>query len=97
VNVDEEVLNSSYESDASEAAADFENGSPRIVSSMSLCYSLTHISFVSLPTEYKTYSRKNDKTASPLRKFNKKRNAQHNKAAFKRMVDDSSSDSDSSS
>ena len=35
MNVDEEVLNSSYESDASEAAADFENGSPRIVSSMS--------------------------------------------------------------
>ena len=51
----------------------------------------------SLPKKYKTYSRKNDKTASPLRKFNKKRNAQHNKAAFKRMVDESSSDSDSSS
>ena len=50
----------------------------------------------SFPKKYKTYKQKNDKTASPLRKFNKEKNAQHNKAAFKRMVDDPSTDSGSS-
>ena len=48
----------------------------------------------SLPGTYKKYKRGNDKTASPLCKFNKKKNAQHNKAAFMRMVDDVLSDLD---
>ena len=47
----------------------------------------------SLPSTYKKYKQGNDKTASPLRKFNKKKNAQHNKGAFKKMVDDALSDS----
>ena len=46
-----------------------------------------------LPNSYKNYKQRNDKTASPLRKFNRKKNAQHNKADFKRMVDDALSDS----
>ena len=40
MNVHKEVLNRSYKSSASEAAPDFENGSPRIVSSMSHCPSV---------------------------------------------------------
>ena len=59
VIVDEDVLNRSYESKVSEAAADFANGSPRNVSSIKsfpfiFCRSLTRISFGSIATEHTT-------------------------------------------
>ena len=56
---DEDVLNRSYESKVSEAAADFANGLPRNVSSiksfsLQFLSSLTRISFGSIATEHTT-------------------------------------------
>ena len=48
-----------------------------------------------LPNSYKRYQLKNDKRASTMRKFNKKKHAKHKKAAFGRMVNDVDSTSDS--
>ena len=42
----------------------------------------------SLPLSYSRYQRKNDKMASPKRAFNKKKNAEHKKAAVERFVDE---------
>ena len=41
-----------------------------------------------LPPSYKRYQPKKDKMASPKRSFNKKKNAEHKKAAVERFVDD---------
>ena len=40
-----------------------------------------------LPLSYKKYQPKKDKMASPKRNFNKKKNAEHKKAAVERFVD----------
>ena len=41
-----------------------------------------------VPLSYYNYKPKNDKMASPKRRFNKKKNAEHKKAAVERFVDE---------
>ena len=48
-----------------------------------------------LPNSYLKYLRKNDKTASPMRKFNKKKSAANKMAAFERMLKGMDLDSNS--